>query len=99
LKPNHHYKREAGNPYLALAMLIQAGLSGVREQRAIETEHPHALPGSLGEALELLERSAAAAEWLGPEVHAAYLLFKRAEIKAVQSLDEGEICRRYMEAY
>jgi len=88
-----------GNPYLALAMLIQAGLSGVREQRAIETEHPHALPGSLGEALELLERSAAAAEWLGPEVHAAYLLFKRAEIKAVQSLDEGEICRRYMEAY
>jgi glutamine synthetase len=88
-----------GNPYLALALLIQAGLEGVRERRAIETAQPRALPRSLGEALDLLEHSAPAAEWLGADVHAAYILFKRAEIKVVRALDEREICQRYAEVY
>jgi hypothetical protein len=30
---------------------------------------------------------------------AAYLLFKRAEIKGLENLDEREICRRYGEVY
>jgi len=87
------------SPYLALAMLVQAGLDGVRRGLEIETHNPPALPRSLGEALGLLEASPAAAEWLGTEVHSAYLAFKRAEIAGLEDLDEGEICRRYAEAY
>ena len=58
-----------------------------------------ALPTSLGEALDILEESRAAAEWFGADVHSAYLIFKRAEIDGLKDLDEGEICRRYAEVY
>jgi glutamine synthetase len=87
------------SPYLALAMLVQAGLDGVRRRLQIETRNPPALPVSLGEALGLLEENRAAAEWLGEDVHAAYLAFKRAEIEGLKDLDETAICRRYALAY
>ncbi|MGA2777315.1 MAG: glutamine synthetase family protein [Steroidobacteraceae bacterium] len=87
------------SPYLALAALIQAGLDGVREQRDIRLTEPRALPASLAEALDLLEANEAAPEWLGSELLSAYLLFKRAEIKGMENLDESEICRRYGEVY
>jgi glutamine synthetase len=87
------------SPYLVLAMLVQAGLDGVRRGLEIETRSPPALPASLSEALGLLEESRAAAEWLGTEVHSAYLAFKRAELNGLRALDETEICRRYAEAY
>lgn len=87
------------SPYLALAMLVQAGLDGIRHQRDIEAVKPRPLPHDLGAALTLLESSAAAAEWLGPDLLAAYVLFKRAEIKGLENLDEHEICRRYAEVY
>ena len=87
------------NPYLALAMLVQAGLDGIRERREIELTKPQALPASLSEALLLLEANSAAGEWLGADLHSAYALFKRAEIKAVENLEEAEICRRYAEVY
>jgi len=57
------------------------------------------LPTSLREALDILEESRAAAEWLGPDVHSAYLAFKRAELGGLGDLDEVEICRRYAQAY
>ena len=60
---------------------------------------PRPLPGSLEQALTLLGASESAAEWLGPELHAAYLAFKRAEIKSLEYLEESEICRRYAEVY
>ena len=50
-------------------------------------------------ALALLEQTAPAAEWLGAELCAAYLPFKRAEIHSLEHLDEDEICRRYAEVY
>jgi glutamine synthetase len=87
------------NPYLALAVLIQAGLDGVRRKMPLETQNPAPLPTSLADALTQLERSTAAAEWLGEDLLAAYLLFKRAEIKGLDGLDENEICRRYGEVY
>lgn len=88
-----------GNPYLALAMLVQAGLEGIRQRRHIELEHPPQLPASLSDALTQLEQDEAAAEWLGPGMLRAYLLFKRAEIQGLEGLAEGEICGRYMDAY
>lgn len=87
------------NPYLALAMLVQAGLEGIRGQREIELTNRQALPASLSEALALLEANSAAAEWLGADLLSAYALFKRAEIQAVENLEEAEICRRYAEVY
>jgi glutamine synthetase len=87
------------SPYLALAVLVQAGLDGIRHQREIDSARPRPLPSDLGSALSLLETSESASEWLGAELLAAYVLFKRAEINALQNLDESEICRRYAEVY
>jgi glutamine synthetase len=87
------------NPYLVLAVLIQAGLDGVRRKLPLETHNPAPLPASLGDALTQLERSTALADWLGEDLLAAYVLFKRAEIKGLEGLDENEICRRYVEVY
>jgi glutamine synthetase len=89
----------AASPYLALAALVQAGLDGVRQRLAIDTSNPPLLPSSLGAALEALEASGAAADWLGAEVHLAYIAFKRAELHSLEGLDEAEICRRYADAY
>jgi glutamine synthetase len=86
------------SPYLALALLLQAGLDGVRQHMDIDAR-PQALPRSLSDALTLLQESRSAAEWLGTELHSAYIAFKRAEIKSLDQLDESEICRRYAEVY
>jgi glutamine synthetase len=87
------------SPYLALAVLVQAGLDGIRQQRRIEEKNPRPLPGSLEQALLLLEACEPAGEWLGADLFSAYLKFKRAEIKGLGTLDESEICRRYAEVY
>jgi glutamine synthetase len=87
------------SPYLVLAVLVQAGLDGIRQRREIETKNPPPLPTSLEAALTLLETSDSAADWLGSDLRSAYVLFKRAEIKGLENLDELEICRRYAEAY
>jgi glutamine synthetase len=47
----------------------------------------------------LLAASEAAAEWLGPSLHTAYVQFKRAEIASLEDQNEEEICRRYALAY
>ena len=87
------------NPYLALAAVVQAGLDGIRAQRQIDAGSRRALPASLAQALALLEQTPAATDWLGAELLAGYLLFKRAEYQALESVEESEICRRYAEVY
>ena len=47
----------------------------------------------------LLENTSQAAEWFGAGLLSAYLLFMRAEVKALQDLEESEVCRRYAEVY
>jgi glutamine synthetase len=87
------------NPYLALAVMVQAGLDGIRARREIDAASRRALPTDLAQALELLQQTPVATDWLGAELLAGYLLFKRAEYQALESLDESEICRRYAEVY
>ena len=89
----------AASPYLALAVILQAGLEGLRERRRLDAAHREPLPPDLGRALDLLGASTSAAAWLGADVLAAYVAFKRAEINALEPLDESEICRRYAEVY
>jgi glutamine synthetase len=85
----------AANGYLASAMVLAAGLDGVR--RGLDPGDPvnddtykmtepelraagiERLPQNLGEALAELEGSDLAAEVLGPELHATFLAVKRAE--------------------
>jgi glutamine synthetase len=87
------------SPYLALAVMIQAGLEGIRHRWDMAAHTPRPLPDSLGRALDLLEATEAAAEWLGTDLLPAYVRFKRAEIGGLESLDDSEICRRYAEVY
>jgi glutamine synthetase len=87
------------SPYLALAMLIQAGLDGVRHERRIPEGEACALPDSLASALTQLERMPAAADWLGADLLRGYLAFKRAEIHNLENLNETEICNRYAQVY
>ncbi|HEX4676784.1 MAG TPA: hypothetical protein VH209_15720, partial [Steroidobacteraceae bacterium] len=83
----------------ALAVLIQAGLDGIRHSRAIDADTAPALPTSLEAALGALEVSEAAADWLGPELFSGYLLFKTAEAQSLRDLGESEVCRRYAEVF
>ena len=87
------------SPYLALAVMVQAGLDGIREKRVVDALERRPLPSSLPAALDLLEATPAAAEWLGSAVLPAYLAFKRGEAQSLDGLDEAEVCRRYAEVY
>jgi hypothetical protein len=39
------------------------------------------------------------AEWFGPLFREVYLRFKRAELKALDGMDETAICARYVAIY
>jgi glutamine synthetase len=93
----------AASPYLALGILVHAGLDGIRKKMALPLPGQAAdmprLPASLDEALGFLAGSAEAKEWFGEDFLNAYLVFKRSEIRSLEGLDEQEICRRYAEVY
>jgi glutamine synthetase len=105
-------QRQAGadaNPYLAVAAALAAGLDGV--QRECEPPPPvhgdvyaladgaaPALPATLGEAADLLERSALARDWLGDDVVEHCVAMRRAELEAqAAAVTDWEIAR-YLEA-
>jgi glutamine synthetase len=85
----------ACNPYLALAVLLAAGLKGIEEGYELPPEAEddvwsltdaerramgiEPLPSSLGRALEVMERSELVAETLGEHVFDYFLRNKRAE--------------------
>ncbi|HEX4352490.1 MAG TPA: type III glutamate--ammonia ligase [Polyangiales bacterium] len=83
------------NPYLAAALLLAAGLEGVRER--LDPGKPHEenlyelsqaqlseagvieLPRTLGEAVDAFERDPFVAKVLGSELQAEFVRYKRAE--------------------
>jgi len=81
----------SANPYLAIAVLLQAGLHGLREQ--IDPPAPVAgdayraddsgelLPQSLEAALDALEADEVLMDTIGPEIVAPFLAMKRFEIE------------------
>lgn len=103
------------SPHLALALLIRAGLEGLRAslpQPPITRGDPsdltsaeraaqgiRRLPGSLGEALAALDADPVVKGWLSPTFLACYLAMKRKEIEIVAGLDGRALCDRYAAVY
>ncbi|WP_166984661.1 glutamine synthetase family protein [Canibacter zhoujuaniae] len=91
----------AANPYLAYAVLLAAGLKGIEEEYELPPEAEEnvwdlsraerralgltPLPGSLGEALQVMERSELVAETLGEQAFAYFLREKRRENEEYRS--------------
>jgi len=94
------------NPYLALAGLVAAALSGVAEPRplpppltgnAYATDGLPRVPATLDEALTLWESSALAAGALGKDVVSHYATMARVELDAYRRAVTDWELRRYFE--
>jgi glutamine synthetase len=77
----------AANPYLALAVILAAGLAGVEGTYDLppEGEVAASLPRSLAEALEIMEGSALIKDTLGEHITTWFVLNKRAEWDAYRA--------------
>jgi glutamine synthetase len=105
----------AACPHLALAVLVLAGLRGIREglpephlvqgdpSELDEEERSRLgvrqLPGSLEEALGALESDAIVSSWFSKDLLACYLSVKRTEISLLDGAQPKEACERYLRAY
>jgi glutamine synthetase len=102
-------------PYLALAVLIRAGLAGIRAKLATpplfsgdpatlsESERRklglRRLPTSLGETLEALAADKIVRSWFSSAALDTYLGIKRMELEVAGKLESDALCRRYAEIY
>jgi glutamine synthetase len=105
----------ASCPHLVLALLVRAGLQGIRErlpQPPLVEGDPADLdaaerkrlgiadlPRSLTEALDALERDAVVGGSLSPDLLSGYLALKRTEIELLDGLDDAAACSRYLRVY
>jgi glutamine synthetase len=103
------------SPYLALGMLVRAGLQGIRGQLAaplLFTGDPekialsererfglHRLPATLEAALADLESDAVASSFFHSKALATYTGMKRAEIAACKGISPAELCGLYAGIY
>ncbi len=104
--------RQAGgdvNAYIASAAVLAAGLSGIAAQAespemiegdvyAMDRGEVPQLPRSLEHAVELLDASTLAREWLGADFVGHYVAMKRAELAAQAAAVTNWDVRRYLEA-
>jgi glutamine synthetase len=103
------------SPHLALAVLIRAGLEGLREnlpQPPIIKGDPegmtvadrdrlgvHRLPGNLEAALAALAADPVVTGWFSPSFLDCYFGMKRKEIEIVAGLEGHALCDRYATVY
>jgi len=103
-----------GNPYLALAALVMAGLAGLRDNLpapALVNQDPalldaatldglgvRRLPGGLPTALAAFQGSPLAA-WLPVPLRDCFLAVKRAELALSEGLETQALCARYAAVY
>lgn len=97
------------NPYIATAAVLAAGLSGIAGEMepppmidtdvySMDPTSLDPLPSSLERAVDLLDQSATAREWLGADFIDYYVAMKRAELDAqARAVTDWEI-GRYLEA-
>ncbi len=105
----------AACPHLALAVLVLAGLRGIREglpeppllegdpSELDEEERGRLgvrpLPASLEEALEALKADDTVRSWLSRNLFDCYVGVKRTEISLLEGADPEEVCERYGRVY
>jgi glutamine synthetase len=105
----------AVSPYLLLAALINAGLSGLDEKlstpqtthgdlttwddAALAARNIARLPTNLPSALDFLQESAWARVAFGETLVDAFVRHKRCEVEIMDGLTDEEICRKYAQAY
>ncbi|TDD44097.1 glutamine synthetase family protein [Saccharopolyspora elongata] len=98
------------NPWLALGVLIRAGLAGLTSDYDEPVVWPEdtaeadlagvpALPDSLESALKALESDDVVRSWFGPSLLATQLSVKRTELAHLDGLDEAERTRRIADVY
>ena len=119
--PAHQFNLEfraadaAACPHLALAVLVLAGLRGIREGLAeppllegdpfeLDEEERsrlgvRPLPASLEEALGALEADDTVRSWLSRDLFDCYVGVKRTEISLLEGADLEEACERYGRVY
>jgi glutamine synthetase len=104
-------QRQAGadaNPYLAVSAALAAGLDGLRrgceppapvdgDVYALADSAAPPLPATLGEATDLLERSALARDWLGDDVVEHCVAMRRSELAAQAAAVTDWETARYLE--
>lgn len=110
-EPQLHFEFRAGdigaNPWLLLAVLLRAGLEGLRQELEPaevvvgdpEQSQITALPEDLTQALHLLEQDQEVRSWLGEDLVQTYLAVKRVELATVADMSDAERCRWYAEIY
>lgn len=103
------------NPYLALGVLVRAGLAGLREglpQPPLVSVDPAEmtdaertalgvarLPGSLGAALASLAADGEVVSWFAADLLTAFRSVKSREIAQAEGLSPDALCRRYSTVY
>ena len=103
------------NPYLALGVIIRAGLAGLRENLsrppAINTDPSemsdeertaqgvHRLPETLEQALSKTASSEVPASWFSNSFLTSYIETKKSEIEATANLEAEALCQRFNEIY
>jgi len=102
------------SPYLALAMLVFAGLDGIERMEPAEVwdDDPgelseeeriasgvEPLPDSLARALDAAESDRYLRGCLSPDLFAVYTSLKRTELSLMEGLDPHEQCTRYAGVY
>jgi glutamine synthetase len=105
----------AACPHLALAVLVLAGVRGIREEfpeppltkgdlSGLDEEERRrlgakALPASLEEALWALEADEVVRSWIPDDLLECHIGVKRTEISRLQGLSPEEACERYLRVY
>ena len=98
------------NPWLALAVLVRAGLAGLhrglrrahrvaRGHRPVRSRVGAALPATLEEALEALEMDHVVRSWFDPRLLATHLSVKRSELAQLDGLDDAARIRKVRNVY
>lgn len=102
----------SSNPYLATAVMLAAGLDGIRNQMPLpdpleeilltaprSRRHVESLPGTLSEALDALEQDEVMMNALGPYIGDRYLTAKRQEYDEYERQVTTWELERYLTRY
>lgn len=103
------------SPHLTLAVIVRAGLAGIRERLAAppvfsgdpaglsdaerDTLGLRRLPQSLTAALDCLEQDKQVSGWFSDKALATYTGMKRMELKLVEGIAGDALCARYAAIY